>query len=53
MNNKELKAFRDKVSEYLEENKQEMFSTLAKLIEVESVSGKRDLQSNKPFGDTA
>ncbi len=51
MNNKELKAFRDKVSEYLEENKQEMFSTLAKLIEVESVSGKRDLQSNKPFGD--
>ncbi len=51
MTNKELKAFRDSISEYLEENKQQMFSTLARLIEVESVLGKKDLQSNKPFGE--
>ena len=51
MTNKELKAFRDKVSEYLEENKQEMFKTLAKLVEIESVGGQKDLQSSKPFGE--
>ena len=51
MTNKELKAFRDSVSEYLNENRQEMFKTLARLVEIESVLGKKDLQSNKPFGD--
>ena len=51
MTNKELKAFRDSVSEYLNENRQEMFKTLAKLVEIESVLDKKDLQSNKPFGD--
>lgn len=51
MNNKDLKAFRDSVFEYLEENKQEMFKTLAKLVEIESVFDKKDLQSNKPFGE--
>ena len=51
MTNKELKAFRDSISDYLEENKQEMFKTLARLVEVESVLGKKDLQSNQPFGE--
>ncbi len=50
MSNKELKAFRDRVSEYLEQSKQEMFKTLARLVEIESVSGQTDLQSSKPFG---
>ncbi len=51
MTNKELKAFRDSVWEYLNENRQEMFKTLARLVEIESVLGKKDLQSNKPFGE--
>ncbi len=51
MTNKELKTFRDSVSEYFEENKQEMFKTLARLVEIESVFGKKDLKSNKPFGE--
>ena len=41
MTNKELKAFRDSISDYLEENKQEMFKTLARLVEVEASSAKR------------